>query len=194
MWGLISGDWYVALGVGVFFELFTIDIIPVGTVVSPNALFPLFWIFCVSAALDIVHPAALGMVVLISLPLMQVGGYMEKRHRAWQIRSYTQVLDDFRKDRSLGTVAGKRIIHSMGQLFTANFLLFLLAGSFFYCFYAALAAVCGGIPLLPLESWGIFWFIGVLGAFLAIRTKPGYAAFGVLAIGIIAYAFLGDIL
>jgi hypothetical protein len=194
LWGALSGDWGAALGPGIFFELFTLDILAVGTFAPPNALFSLLWVLCVGSGLDISQPGMLGVLIVFSLPLMRIGLYMEKRHLAWQVGSYTQVLEAYRKGHDVGATAGKGIRRSLRQLFLVNGVLFVAAGAGAYLAYAVSAAFLGHVPRLPWNSWGPFWIIGSAGAFLAIRTKPGYAVFAILALGVTAYAFFGDAL
>lgn len=194
LWGLITGDPFTALGIAVFFELFVLDLFPAGTFFPPNILMPMIWVYSLVQAIPLAGVASISVLVLLSLPLLWVGGWVEHKHRLWQDRGYTELLAACQNEADMGRVAEKAVYRSLVQLAVANALVFLAAGSIWYLVYAVLANSMGHIPVLHILSWDFLCAVAALGAILAIRTKPGYAVFGVLVAGITAYAFLAGAL
>ncbi|MDL2272339.1 PTS sugar transporter subunit IIC [Desulfovibrio sp. OttesenSCG-928-I05] len=194
LWGLVTGDPYTALGIAVFFELFTLDLFPAGTFFPPNVLMPMIWVYSLVQALPLTGVASISVLVLLSLPLMQVGLWVERSHRHWQDRGYTEIQKAYRAGADMGEVAGKVIFRSLAQLAAGNILAFLAAGSAWYVVYALLANCMGHLPALHIVSWDFLCAVAAIGAVLAVRTKPGYAVLGVLLTGITAYVFLGEAL
>ena len=82
IWGLFTGDWELSLALGVFFELFWMDLIGGGTYLPPNANLPLLFCLFLSAVfrgqgVDIPNPPLV--FIMLAIPLAFAGS----RSNSW---------------------------------------------------------------------------------------------------------------
>lgn len=172
--GFVTGHSDIALPLGVIFELFWLDVIPLGAVIPPVASLNFFLVFCLALVFDWHEPAQFVLPVLLTLPAAYVSAMLER----WQYahnNTMLEYLERWMQGRANGyspsyIVARSLICTALLQgalfvlLFTACYSL-LLTGV-----YKALAAM-GQFPM----SWVLFYGFAAIGAIVALRTRRAYA-------------------
>lgn len=191
LWGLWAGSFTPALPVAVFYELFWLDLLAVGTYVPPNALFPLIGVLALAQNMGISDPWPMTVLVALSLPLAHLGTWVEIRHRLWQVSGYNRLLRHYRAGRSLEFVSSWALAFSLLQLFAVNFAVFFAALWGCGVLFAALVPFMPSIQA-PFASWAPLWGVGAVGGLLALRTKPGFVAFGLLTGAAAVYGFIAN--
>ena len=191
MWGLWAGSFSPALPVAIFYELFWLDLLAVGTYVPPNALFPLVAVLALAQNTGVSDPWPVTVLVLLSLPLAQLGSWVEKRHRLWQIGGYNRLLGHYRAGRSLEFVSSWALALSLLQVFAANFVVFFAALWGCGLVFATLAPLLP-VTKVPFFTWAPLWGLGAVGGILALRTKRSFTVFGFLLGAAALYGFIGN--
>ena len=179
IFGAITGEMTLALQIGIFFELFWLDLFPAGTYLPPNAaasnLASLFLVR-IGALQD---PGAIAAVMLVTLPQARIFGKIEASQRVLANSFYNRLLK-WSRGGSAKMRPGRLILNSMALQFALNTVGFALA----------LSAL---LALLNLVSESLFaafrgrgigfehmWILGSLGAVLSLRYRPAQT---VLAVG-----------
>jgi PTS system mannose-specific IIC component len=191
VWALATGHWEASLGVAVFFELFWLDLLPVGTYVPPQS------VAATVAALSLIHyyhavgPGELALPLFLALPVALAGSRLEFNLRKWQDRSYNALLRHARRS-ATGEAPfdpGRLVAVAVAQAFAANF-------AFFAVSLVILVQIMGWLNdnvikgmHFPLE-WGHLWFLAAMGGILSLRVRR---AFGMLAAGVAAVVVLSVI-
>jgi PTS system mannose-specific IIC component len=176
--GLVLGDVQSGIAVGLFFELFWLDLIPAGTYIPPNALLSV----CITLGL-IRHYQLEGAgeclpALILGIPGAYIGAWLERMHRSWQDRGYNRLLA-WAKGSSRGSSPQAIVRYSLVQLASVNLLLVLI------CMLAALSIfglavhLAGPALFLPLShfSWPMLWLTAAVGGVLALRVKDAYRGF-----------------
>ena len=175
LWGAATGDFATALPLALFYELFWLDLFPVGTYLPPNALFPLFTVLAIASTMHQPDAATLFLPILFTLPLGFFGAYVEKIHRLWQVFGYERLLRGFRSGSELGMVAGNAVALSILQFFLLNGIVFFAVAAL------CIAADTSIRPLSPLAehnvTWPFIWIFGIAGGILSLRIRRGYIVF-----------------
>lgn len=183
--GLVLGDTGDGVAVGLFFELFWLDLIPAGTYIPPNALLSvcvtlgLMRHFGLNGAGECVPALALG------IPAAYAGAWLERMQRSWQDRGYNRLLA-WAKGSERGSQPHVIVRYSLIQLAASNLLLVMV------CMLAALSLLgvvihlAGHALFAPLShfSWPMLWITASVGGVLSLRVKNAYRTFaaGVVAV------------
>lgn len=189
-WGVITGDWSIALPVGVFLELFWLDLFPAGTYIPPNAILTLLLTCTVAAQQNLHTPAAIAFPLLLSLPAAFLGSHVEQLLRKRHDSSYNNALHWGRQPNREDTPLKRIVLRSLAVQFCAQFALFIalllvlditmaLAGSF-------IAATMHDSRI----GWSHLWFLAGVGGVLALRIRAAYVAYGVSATAALVFSLL----
>ncbi len=188
LWGLITGQWELAAGIGVFCELFWLDLFPAGTYIPPHGQLAVVYSLTTAHCLGLYRPWDLLPVLGIALLAARFGARIENWHRGMQNTHYNQLLQSVRQES--GLFAPERfVLRSAIQLVLLNgFFFFLITqGS-----VLGIAQLRAWWPVAPFElQWAHVWGVALLGAVAALRTKTAYSLWGVgLALMAIGAIFL----
>lgn len=172
--GMLTGHSEIALPLGIIFELFWLDIIPLGAVIPPVASLNFFLVFCLALVFDWHEPAQFVLPVLLTLPAAYVSATVER----WQYarnNGMLEYLERWMHGQPAGYSPGTIVLRSLvctafvqGALFVALFSIcyaLLLTGV-----YKWLAAM-GQFPM----SWLVLYGFAAIGAIVALRTRRAYA-------------------
>jgi len=185
-WSALVGQWEVAIPVALFFELFYLDLFPLGTFVPPHGPFALLVALALTRIFDVVQPSLIFVVLLLSMPAAWLGSRLEERHRQWQNLSYTRMLQSTRPGQEHVVSATGLARNALVQICVIQGLAFLLVMALLTPFAEwVLLHVRARVLGLPV-GWPHIWMLGTIGALLSFRARRVYAAFLVVttAVGI----------
>ena len=179
IWGALSGEWEVSLALGIFFELFWMDLIGAGTYIPPNANFPLLLCLFLHSAflaqgLNLAAPPLVPIVVAV--PLAFVATSVEQRHRVNLNTLHERLVEDSRMDSSLDS---KIIAAAVMRLWALETLLFAGFGLIFYWLFELLTFVLGHFPGPHNLGWPALWLTAALGGVLSLRTRRAVCSLAV---------------
>lgn len=191
LWGLLTGHWEVSLGVAIFFELFWLDQIPAGTVVTPNAAMSTLITLSLVHLFDYLAPGELVIPLILSIPMALVGRRLELFQRRWQDAGYNELLRWARSDGNTKRYRGPGalVFRSVMQILCLNFSLFTIG-------LLLLSGIIYSLSLYQADmlrfnvTWGHLWFMAVIGGLISLRLKRAY----VLLVGALLAVGLANIL
>lgn len=172
--GLVTGHSDIALPLGLIFELFWLDVIPLGAVIPPVASLNFFIVFCLALVFDWHDPAQFVLPLLLTLPCAWLGAVLER----WQYTRNDNALEPLQlwMQTEGGQSPAHIIARSLLQTACMQGLLFLLL------FSTAYALMRGGLDAwfitvftIPQINWTILYGFSALGAIVALRTRRAYA-------------------
>lgn len=177
IWGAVTGQWEVSLAVAIFFELFFLDLFPIGTYIPPHGSFALLTTLALVQFFTVSQPPAIFLLMLLCLPTAFLGSRLEHTHRRWQNVEYTRMLQSTRtggKDAiSVPGVAGRSVL----QLCVLNLSAFILVMALLVPITEwILLHARGRVLVLPI-TWPAIWMLGTIGALLSLRSRRVYAVF-----------------
>lgn len=179
-WGLFTGDYLLSINVAIFFELFWLDLIPVGTFIPPHLTAATFAALTLTTCFHLAAPGQTMVILFACLPLAWLGAKLEGSLRENQRKSYNQLLNWARRPQE-PCVPGQLILRS------ALFSFFGAWVTFFSTVFALHLLLEWGFvhsasSLLVLGvSWPHLWIAASLGGVMALRLKRVYV---LLLIGI----------
>lgn len=171
LWGIFTGDWALVLCLGVFFELFWMDLIGAGTYIPPNANLPLLlclFVVHAFAGQGFFIPDPPLVLIVLAVPLAYIGSGFEQRHRKKLISIHEQLVEERQMDKAIPTAV---IFSAMGRLLFKESLLFILLGLLIYLLFVLLIHVFGSFPGPVNLSWAVLWMTALLGGLLSLRTR-----------------------
>lgn len=185
-WSALAGQWEVTMPVALFFELFYLDLFPIGTFVPPHGPFALLAALALIRIFDVAQPSLVFIVLLLSMPAAWLGSRLEERQRQWQNLGYTRMLQSTRPGQEHVVSATGLARNALVQICVIQGLAFLLVMALLTPFAEwVLLHVRARVLGLPVD-WPHIWMLGTIGALLSFRARKVYAAFLVVtaAIGI----------
>ncbi len=168
--GLITNSWEYSLGLGIFFELFWLDLFPAGTFIPPHRIFPLFLNLTICHELK---PSGVDfyILLLLTLPFAFIGSYLERVHRIFQNKDYENIIHCINTNERYSL--SPKILRSLFQLFSMNMAIFW--SSFLVLFYILISIGdrLKGNSSIHI-SWPFIWAISLIGGVLSLRVKKNY--------------------
>lgn len=172
--GLVTGHSDIALPLGIIFELFWLDVIPLGAVIPPVASLNFFMVFCLALVFDWHNPAQFVLPLLLTLPCAWLGAAVER----WQYTRNDTALEPLQlwmQGENKGQSPAQIIARSLLQTACMQGMLFLLL------FSAAYALLRGGLDdwfvtffTTDQVTWTILYGFAAVGAIVALRTRRAY--------------------
>lgn len=182
--GLVTGHTDIALPLGIIFELFWLDIIPLGAVIPPVASLNFFLVFCLALVFDWHSPAQFVLPLLITLPCAYLGAMLERRQYARNDIAL-EPLHNWMLSPTTGQSPGHIIVRSLVQTTLLQGGLFLLLFSLAYVLMlSGVEAFFADIFNKVQVSWKLLYGFAAIGAIVALRTRRAYAALA-LSIGLL---------
>ncbi len=189
LWGLVTGDVAMAIPVAVFFELFWLDAIPVGSYVPPNVSATTLSCLTLIQGFGLSAPGQMLLPIFLCAPLAFVGARLEAFKRELENRGYNQLLLWARHPSASDLPA--RLVHRSLLLSLALSFAFMLASlsglwivlGFFMRFLGPWLA---GLRL----DWTPLWIAAGLGGVLSLRFKRAQAVLALGALGVMFFAAL----
>jgi mannose/fructose/N-acetylgalactosamine-specific phosphotransferase system component IIC len=175
LWSAVTGQWEIALPVAIFFELFFLDLFPIGTYIPPHGPFALLATLALVGIFEVSQPPLAFLLIVLCLPAAIIGGMMEQTHRQWQNLGYTQMLQSTRS-RQQGQVSAPKLVgKSLIQLCIMNLTAFLVVMALLVPLTEwLLSHVRSRVLVLPI-TWSSIWLLGTVGVVLSLRARRVYA-------------------
>ncbi len=185
IWGICTEQWAISIPLGIFFELFWMDLLAAGTYIPPNAGLATLLCLMLHSSLSLDSHNVPLLLIMITIPIAYLGTKVEQYHRRRQIWIHNLFVE---KGQMLVPVTFLTIVRSIAQLWIIQFLLFVFLGVFAFF-------ILNLIRLLPLPlsieqnvPWYILWLVAASGGLLSLRTKKALFSF------CIAFGILGGLL
>lgn len=182
--GLVTGHSDIALPLGIIFELFWLDIIPLGAVIPPVASLNFFLVFCLALVFDWHNPAQFALPLLLTLPCAYLGARLEH----WQYTHNDKALESLQHWMlfpSAGRSPEQAILRSLAQTGLLQAGLFLLLFSLVYLvMLSGVEEYFADIFSKAQVSWKLLYGFAAIGAIVALRTRRAYAVLA-LCIGLL---------
>lgn len=183
-WGAFTGDYSTSFSIAIFFELFWLDLIPVGTFISPHLTAATFAALSITTILGLETPSRIMWIIFAAMPLAWLGTRMESLLREQEKVSYNKLLNWVRNPYK-GNEPGVLIVRSLVRTFTFSFVGFYIAliGLFFIIktMFATYPGIVGAIDV----QWPHLWIAASIGGVVSLRLKRAYA---ILIGGVVLYA------
>jgi len=178
-----------AVPLALFFELFWLDLIPIGSYVPPMPGFPYLILLALASAMGWTEPTALAFPLAVLMPLAYVIPVLEYRQRNWQKYASTQLVTLAESPRPLDGLPGRLLARSSLQQIVGGLLVFVLAYvTAHYIFSFVNNSLNSGSErgLIPLDvNWSILYAIAAIGALLSLRIKRAYSVFALCMAGML---------
>ncbi|WP_283816554.1 PTS sugar transporter subunit IIC [Pseudodesulfovibrio sediminis] len=182
-WGVFTGEYTVSLNIAIFFELFWLDLIPVGSFIPPHLTAATFSALSLTTYLGFVQPAQIMVILFASMPLAGLGTLAEGWIRDSERMSYNKLLNWVRKPEK-PNLPGTLILRSLARTFLISWGVFFVAILILKVLLEFAFSLYPGLVASLNIQWAHLWIIASLGGLMALRVKRAYA---VLATGIILF-------
>jgi len=179
-WSATTGNWEFAVPAALFFELFFLDLFPIGTFIPPHGPFALLATLAMAHIFEVTQPSWGLVLIMLSMPAALLGSKLEQRHRQWQNFGYTRMLQSTRPGREHSVSAPLLARNALVQMCLVQGLAFVLVMGVLTPFAEWLLPRLQSRVLMMSVSWPHIWMLGTLGALLSFRTRKVYAFFLVM--------------
>lgn len=182
MWSLFSGQKTLALYLGIFFELFWIDLFPAGTFIPPQSVYAIFFTLSISYILGLEKISYLLPLIIATNIFSYIGVFIERKSRLEDNYSYNNLLKKLKSKEELNV--SFVIFKSIARSIIYNFIFFFLSLIVLFNFFKIILPY---IPNIEFINWNTLWLVALLGGVLSLRIQKYYFVFGIgiLFLGII---------
>jgi len=177
-WGAFSGDYTTSLYIAIFFELFWLDLIPVGTYIPPHLTAATFSALALTTYFGLENPAQIMGFLFASMPLAWLGTKIEGFLREQEQGSYNKLLNWARNPES-GNLPGALILRSSIRTFILSWITFFLAIIILKFVFQTLFDLYPGLLTSVDVKWTHLWVAATLGGVMALRLKRAYVILGI---------------
>lgn len=182
IWGFCTGDWVLAIPLGIFFELFFMDLLGAGTYIPPSGVFSLLLCLFLAESFALNPQTVPVLLIMATLPLAALGARLEQWFRQRRVKLHNFFVEDGQMERPVSLLS---ITAAVSELWAGQVLLFVLVSlGLFWVGQAALAALdflSLSLYLNPASTWPVtwplLWLVGALGGILSLRVKKAFIAF-----------------
>lgn len=180
LWGVFTGEYSISLNIAIFFELFWLDLIPVGTFLPPHLTAVTFSALSLTTFFGLKTPGGALGVILACMPLAWLGSKVEGWLRDQEQSGYNKLLHWVRHpDNENGP--GVLILRSLTRTFVVSWACFFVSVmALKFLFETLFTLYPGALSTLDIK-WAHLWGAATLGGLMALRLKRAYA---VLATGV----------
>ncbi|NCC23965.1 MAG: hypothetical protein EOM25_02005 [Deltaproteobacteria bacterium] len=186
LWAAMTGDMVTPILVAVFFELFWLDLIPVGTFIPPMASYASLASIVTVERLGQLQVMQIAAIMAASALLAMIGAWLESRQRVRQNISFNTLLAWSRRGMTERYRPERLVLKSILQQLAMH-------GAFFFVSVWALITFGGMavalVPDMEWMNWNVLWLFASLGGLLSLRIAKAYAVFG-LSCCLVALVFL----
>lgn len=182
IWAAVTGQWETALPAAIFFELFFLDLFPIGTYIPPHGSFALLTTLALVNVFELSQAPLIFMVMLLCAPTALLGSYLEQVQRQRQNAVYTRMLQSTRGEKEPARAALNPAGMALAQTMVINAAAFALATLLLLPFTDwLLHHFRGRVLMLPI-TWPAIWMLGTVGVLLSLRSRRVYVLFLATAI------------
>lgn len=184
VWWAVTGDAVPALPLALFFELFWLDLYPIGGFIPPMPAFPYLVLLVLCACFGWESPAVIAFPLALLLPFAYVIPLFETWQRNRLKNDSVAMLEAVERGGVLPTLPGRIIARTAAACLLFGLSLFIAVCLGLTLLFAAVFAH-GGLPALRL-SWPVLLAVAALGAVISLRLRRVYLtlALAALAVGL----------
>lgn len=170
--GCLTGDWLLALPLGITLELLWLDVVPLGSVVPPQGVLSFLLMFPLARLYGWSAPGALLLPLLLAVLAAYGAAFAERSQRVLLNRLMPAVENFCRTGK--GCPPGGALLAGISLRACWQFALYLA------CFIL-LAIIFDGLdsqrrgPILRTINWPMMYVAAMLGAILSLRVRRAYA-------------------
>lgn len=173
-WWFITGEPFPALPLAIFFELFWLDLFPIGGFIPPMAAFPYLLLLSLSTQFGWHTPISLAFPLAASLPLAHVvpvyEAFLRNKQSAWS----EKLMQAAATETPLHGLAGYMMWKATLWAIVPGLLLF--TGIYLFCLW--FVPLVQKQAMFPLSlDWPVLYAIAAIGALLSLRIRRIYLAF-----------------
>ena len=176
LWWAVTGQMTPALPLALFFELFWLDLYPIGGFVPPMPAFPYLLLLFLCAhfgwesASTIAFPLALTLPFAYAVPLLEVGQRNRRKNDS------AGMVAAIERDDGATTLPGRTLTKAVSAHMLQGLAAFV-AACLAMLLLASLPFVHEHAGLVPLRlNWSALYIIGALGAVVGLRVRRVYLA------------------
>lgn len=177
LWGVFTGEYTISLNIAIFFELFWLDLIPVGTFIPPHLAVVTFSALSLTTYFGLTHPASILGVILACMPLAWLGSKVEMWIRDQERAGYNRLLHWVRQPGD-SNGPGRIILGSLTRTFIVSWIGFYASMLVLKVVFDTLFTLYPGALASVNIQWGHLWGAATLGGVMALRLKRAYAVLG----------------
>lgn len=177
VWAALTGQWETAVPVALFFELFYLDLFPIGTYIPPHGPFAVLTTLALMQIFHIDQPPLAALLIFLSMPAALLGRRLEQRHRQWQNIGYTRMLQSTRPGQERIVSLLRLVSNALVQSSVIQAAAFLLVMALLVPLVDWLLLHLRTRVLMTPLTWPHLWMLGTLGALLSLRVRRVYAVF-----------------
>lgn len=178
-WALFTGDITTSLYIAIFFELFWLDLIPVGTYIPPHLTAATFAALSLTTYFGFEHPARIMGILFASMPLAWIGAKLEAILREQERGSYNKLLNWSRSSEPRN-MPSQLVLRALARNFVFSFITFYSGLLVMKFTLETVFSLYPGFLSSISVTWSHLWIAATMGGLMALRLKRAY---GVLVLG-----------
>ncbi|WP_234970926.1 PTS sugar transporter subunit IIC [Desulfonauticus submarinus] len=180
-WSLVFKDNLPYLNIGIFFELFWLDLFPVGTFVPPQHIVSTIISLFIVYTFKVKSLNHILFIIIMANLFSYFWDWFEVKTRQWNNYIYNKILKSLklRSEINMSNI----ILSSIGKMFIMNFIIFFVVLIFSFYIYEYISFY---IPQTKILTWNVLFIISLVGAVLGLRLQKLYI---VLSLGIMFILF-----
>ena len=186
-WWLCTGDLVPALPLALFFELFWLDLFPIGSYIPPMPGFPYLILLSLSNTLGWTQPVTIAFPLAMTLPLAYAIPYVEQQQRNIQKQASSRLIAHSSAPDRLDGLPGRLLTHSVFQQLVGGLFVFVAAYAIIRFFFS-FEVTRNNAGFISLDvDWSILYAIAAIGALLSLRIKLAYTVFAFCMAGLLVF-------
>ena len=182
-WGVFTGEYTISFNIAIFYELFWLDLIPVGTFIPPHLTAVTFSALSLTTFFGLSNPARIMGVILACMPLAWFGSKVEMWIRDQERAGYNKLLHWVRQS-GTSSGPGMLVLRSLVRTFVVSWVAFFGAVLVLMYLFDTLFTLYPGMLSSVDVKWAHLWGAATLGGLMALRLQRAYA---VLATGVVLF-------
>lgn len=185
VWWAVTGEAVPALPLALFFELFWLDLYPIGGFIPPMPAFPYLLLLVLCARFSWESPSAIAFPLALLLPFAYVIPLVEAWQRNRLKGDSLAMLEAIERGGALPAAMPWRIIAGTSTAYLVLGFLAFAVVSMGLSFLASAALEHEGMGALPLRlNWPVLFAVAALGAVVGLRLRRVYLTLMLAALAV----------
>ena len=176
LWGAYTGDYRTSLAIAVFFELFWLDLIPVGTFIPPHLTGATFCALAMSKYFGFTSAPRIMILLFAAMPMAWLGARLDGYLREGNRKGYNDLLIWARRG-DMSRRPSRLIARSVATAFVAHWVMSFVALVLMSWVLELLYRMTPGVFALRVTWWHL-WFAATLGGVMSLRVRRAYLFLG----------------
>ncbi len=174
----------------IFFELYWLDILPMGIAIPPLSSLAFLLSVGVAVCFNISTPDYLVLPMVLAMAFAYLGSLVEYRSRV-RFNARMEELEHWSAEGNpTHDITAKIAVKALMANFVSKFALFCISFAIITVILKILQNVYGTLPRLEGLNWHVLLIIAAIGGLLALRVKHAFLSFLTVAAGLIVYVIV----